>query len=163
MRQRVAAIKKRMDRFDRPDTCAKPWLIDPSTAMNTWFSNLDAHPCTVASNLVEGTELWLQNFGCQDAIIERFETNYGDKNWNSRKDSRKIARRKRMIYRYNLEITRAPCRQDFLHGHVEETTSPETSTQGSTEATTTTVFTTTTQPWWTSAWWASAVTVNNGR
>ena len=69
MRQRVAAIKKRFDRFDRADSCEKPWKADASLVMDQWFSNLDAHPCDVANNLVEGTEVWLHNFGCTGSLL----------------------------------------------------------------------------------------------
>ncbi|CBY14133.1 unnamed protein product [Oikopleura dioica] len=48
MRARIAAIKRRMDLFFRPESCQNPWPADSSKVMESWFSVLDYHPCAVA-------------------------------------------------------------------------------------------------------------------
>lgn len=163
MRARVTALKHRMELFHRPDSCQYPWPADPSKVMTSWFSVLDYHPCVVAENLETGIDIWLHNYGCQDAIVENVEIMFDTSNMSNRRIERLIARRRKTILQKNRKLAKAPCKDKFYDPETTTTiattwsTKPATTTT-TTVADTTTVVTTTTTTVWESTVWSTTTT-----
>jgi len=179
MRARIAAIKRRMDLFFRPESCQNPWPADSSKVMESWFSVLDYHPCAVADNLIQGIEIWLHNYGCQgevlsffifikilfsDVFFENVEIMFDTSKMKPSRIERLVARRRKTILKKNSKIAETPCKDKFYDPETTTniattwstvTTPADTTTStGPQTSTTTTAWesTTSTTPWASTPW-----------
>ncbi|CBY38159.1 unnamed protein product [Oikopleura dioica] len=164
MRARIAAIKRRMDLFFRPESCQNPWPADSSKVMESWFSVLDYHPCAVADNLIQGIEIWLHNYGCQDAIFVNVEIMFDTSKMKPSRIERLVARRRKTILKKNSKIAKTPCKDKFYDPETTTniattwstvtTPSDTTTSTGPQTSTTTTAWesTTSTTPWASTPW-----------
>merc|ERR1711860_123175 len=136
---------------------------DPSKIMTQWFSTMDFHTCVLARNIQEGIVIWLHNYGCLDATVEKIEEMFS--HLKRKRIDKIIARKtKRVVDKGGLahKLPRAPCREKFY--------SPETTTAGestTTAGTTTTIMTTTTTTEWqsttTTEWTSTTCTTPSQR
>ncbi|CBY14132.1 unnamed protein product [Oikopleura dioica] len=117
-----------------------------------------------SDNLIQGIEIWLHNYGCQDVFFENVEIMFDTSKMKPSRIERLVARRRKTILKKNSKIAKTPCKDKFYDPETTTniattwstvTTPADTTTStGPQTSTTTTAWesTTSTTPWASTPW-----------